>query len=69
MVYILNYNYNKTFDKHDFGVTGGYTYESYVSRSSGLGAFDFVNETLGNENSNGNALYLIIMQWVEQRKL
>ena len=25
-------------------------------------------ETLGNENSNGNALYLIIMQWVEQRK-
>jgi hypothetical protein len=26
-------------------------------------------ETMGNENSNGNALYLIIMQWVEQRKL
>jgi hypothetical protein len=25
-------------------------------------------ETLGNENGNGNALYLIIMQWVEQRK-
>ena len=25
-------------------------------------------ETLGNENSNGNALYLIIMQWVEQKK-
>ena len=25
-------------------------------------------ETMGNENSNGNALYLIIMQWVEQRK-
>jgi hypothetical protein len=25
-------------------------------------------ETLGNENSNGNALYLIIMQWAEQRK-
>jgi hypothetical protein len=24
-------------------------------------------ETLGNENTNGNALYLIIMQWVEQR--
>jgi ParB-like chromosome segregation protein Spo0J len=24
-------------------------------------------ETLGNENSNGNALYLIIMQWAEQR--
>ena len=25
-------------------------------------------ETFGNENTNGNALYLIIMQWVEQRK-
>jgi hypothetical protein len=25
-------------------------------------------ETLGNENSNGNALYLIIMQWAEQKK-
>ena len=25
-------------------------------------------ETLGNENSNGNALYLIIMQWAGQKK-
>jgi len=25
-------------------------------------------ETLGNENTNGNALYVIIMQWAEQRK-
>lgn len=25
-------------------------------------------ETMGNENSNGNALYLIIMQWEGQRK-
>jgi hypothetical protein len=25
-------------------------------------------ETMGNENSNGNALYLIIMQWAEQSK-
>jgi len=25
-------------------------------------------ETFGNENSNGNALYLIISQWAEQRK-
>ena len=25
-------------------------------------------ETFGNENSNGNSLYLIIMQWAEQRK-
>jgi len=43
-------NYNKIFGKHDFGITAGYTYENYLSRSSGLGAFDFVNETLGNEN-------------------
>ena len=26
------------------------------------------SETFGNENSNGNALYLIIMQWAEQKK-
>jgi len=32
-----------------------------------LDEFKFV-ETFGNKNSNGNALYLIIMQWVEQRK-
>ena len=25
-------------------------------------------ETMGNENSNGNALYLIVMQWEEQRR-
>ena len=25
-------------------------------------------ETMGNENSNGNALYVIIMQWAGQRK-
>ena len=25
-------------------------------------------ETMGNENSNGNALYLIIMQWAGQKK-
>jgi len=25
-------------------------------------------ETMGNENSNGNALYLIVMQWAEQRR-
>jgi hypothetical protein len=25
-------------------------------------------ETMGNENSNGNGLYLIIMQWAEQKK-
>lgn len=32
-----------------------------------LEEFKFV-ETFGNENSNGNALYLIIIQWAEQRK-
>jgi ParB-like chromosome segregation protein Spo0J len=26
------------------------------------------SERMGNENSNGNALYLIVMQWAEQRK-
>ncbi len=25
-------------------------------------------ETMGNENSNGNSLYLIVMQWAEQKK-
>jgi hypothetical protein len=25
-------------------------------------------ETFGNENSNGNAIYLLIQQWVEQKK-
>jgi len=25
-------------------------------------------ETMGNENGNGNALYLIVMQWAEQKK-
>jgi hypothetical protein len=25
-------------------------------------------ETMGNENSNGNSLYLIIMQWAGQKK-
>ena len=25
-------------------------------------------ETMGNENTNGNALYLIVMQWAEQRR-
>ena len=29
--------------------------------------FDYI-ETFGNENSNGNALYLLVSQWVEQKK-
>ena len=32
-----------------------------------LEEFKYV-ETFANENSNGNALYLMIMQWAEQRK-
>jgi hypothetical protein len=32
-----------------------------------LDEFKYV-ETFANENANGNALYLIIMQWAEQRK-
>ena len=33
----------------------------------GTEEFKYV-ETYANENGNGNALYLIITQWVEQRK-
>ena len=29
--------------------------------------FDYI-ETFGNENSNGNALYLLVSQWAEQKK-
>jgi hypothetical protein len=30
---------------------------------------DYINcETMGNENTNGNAIYLIILQWAEQKK-
>ena len=29
--------------------------------------FNYI-ETFGNENSNGNALYLLVSQWVEQKK-
>ena len=43
-------NYDFSFGKHKFDTTLGYSYESYISRSSSLGAFDFVNESLGNEN-------------------
>jgi hypothetical protein len=44
-----------------------------MARSRGLGdvykrqEYKYA-ETMGNENSNGNALYLIIMQWAGQRK-
>ena len=43
-------NFQKKFDKHDIGAMVGYSYEYYMSRSSGLPGKDFVNEALGNEN-------------------
>lgn len=43
-------NYNKLFGKHEIGATLGYTYENNLYRSSNLGAFDFVNEILKNQN-------------------
>ena len=43
-------NFQKKFDKHDIGARVGYSYEYYMSRSSGLTGKDFVNEALGNEN-------------------
>ncbi len=43
-------NFQKKFDKHDIGAMVGYSYEYYMSRSSGLTSKDFVNEALGNEN-------------------
>lgn len=43
-------NFQKKFDKHDIGTMVGYSYEYYMSRSSGLTGKDFVNEALGNEN-------------------
>ena len=45
-------NYERTLEEEDIKQTEEYKYA----------------ETMGNENSNGNALYLIIMQWAEQRK-
>ena len=43
-------NFLKTFDRHEISAMAGYSYEYYMSRSSGLRAKDFVNESLGNEN-------------------
>ena len=43
-------NFQKKFDTHDIGAMVGYSYEYYMSRSSGLTGKDFVNEALGNEN-------------------
>jgi hypothetical protein len=29
---------------------------------------DEIHETFGNENKNGNAIYEVVRQWVEQKK-
>lgn len=38
-----------------------------LEEAKGLEEYKYV-ETFGNSNTNGNALYLIIQQWAEQRK-
>lgn len=44
-------NYKEVVGKnHEIGATLGYSYQYDNSRSSDLGAYDFVNETLRNEN-------------------
>ncbi|UII20683.1 SusC/RagA family TonB-linked outer membrane protein [Fulvivirga ligni] len=43
-------NYNKEINKHQFGVTLGYSYQTDETRTSSLGAYDFANEVLKNEN-------------------
>src|SRR5699024_7403751 len=44
-------NFDRTFGGlHKIGATLGYSYQLDLWRSSDLGAYDFVNETLGNEN-------------------
>jgi len=43
-------NYSKVQGKHEITATLGYSYQDDMSRTSNLGAFDFVNETLGNQN-------------------
>ena len=41
--------------------------QNAITAARGLEEFKYV-ETFGNENGNGNALYLLVMQWAEQRK-
>lgn len=43
-------NYKDTYQEHSFGLTTGFSYQTDEYSSSNLGAFDFVNETLGFEN-------------------
>ncbi len=43
--------YDKLFaEKHKLTAMGGFSYQYYTSRSSGLKAYNFLNESLGNEN-------------------
>lgn len=43
-------NYNETFGNNKVGITAGFSYQEDVSRYSNLGASDFINEVLQNEN-------------------
>lgn len=63
-------NFQKAFDKHDIGAMVGYSYEYYMSRSSGQTAKDFVNESLGNENMGaGNPEKNVITNGYSDNKL
>ncbi|MBP5172950.1 MAG: TonB-dependent receptor [Bacteroidales bacterium] len=42
--------FDKEFGLHHVTAMGGFSYESYESRGSGLAGTNFVNESLGNEN-------------------
>lgn len=43
-------NYNKLLGKHALSATLGYSYQNDIIRTSDLGAYEFVNEILRNEN-------------------
>ena len=45
------------------------TEQATLIRSAMDLAKDEIHETFGNENKNGNAIYEVVRQWVEQRKL
>lgn len=63
-------NFQKAFGKHDIGAMVGYSYEYYMSRSSGQTAKDFVNESLGNENMGaGNPEKNVITNGYSDNKL
>jgi TonB-linked SusC/RagA family outer membrane protein len=42
--------FDKNYGKHHLNVIGGYSYDYDMARSSSLNAYDFVNESLENEN-------------------